>query len=240
MERLSSSCECNIMGRWDVRFLFSVVSFEISSIIFWKTATVNCSCIVPTTIIIWPSRYGYVLAASKLNIRHEIWNLQTVCWTSFPSLDSAHILWLFRSLEPQRNYWERLRCCTTTLKSRCSGRVIIECVNGAKLLMTSLLLHCSSVVFICSLASLFPKVGEKGGSWHKGREGAGENYIWPVPNDADQVASEKPRMMIKYDTFSGHCKIYGSFARRTRSSRWTAIHASLRLLVLTCDRDIDV
>ena len=123
MERLSSSCECNIMGRWDVRFLFSVVSFEISSIIFWKTATVNCSCIVPTTIIIWPSRYGYVLAASKLNIRHEIWNLQTVCWTSFPSLDSAHILWLFRSLEPQRNYWERLRCCTTTLKSRCWGRV---------------------------------------------------------------------------------------------------------------------
>ena len=23
--------------------------------------------------------YGYVLAAAKLNIRHEIWNLQTVC-----------------------------------------------------------------------------------------------------------------------------------------------------------------
>jgi hypothetical protein len=89
--------------------------------------------------------------------------------------------------------------------------------------MRSLLLHYSSVVFICSLASLFhtflSKVGEKGGSWHKGREGAGENYIWPVPNDADQVASEKPRMMIKYDTFSGHCKIYASFARRTRSSR---------------------
>jgi len=25
-----------------------------------------------------PNRYGYVLAASKLNIRHEIWSLQTV------------------------------------------------------------------------------------------------------------------------------------------------------------------
>jgi hypothetical protein len=36
---------------------------------------------------------------------------------------------------------------------------------------------------------LFLKVGSNG-SWHKGREGAGENYIWPVPNDADQVTSQ--------------------------------------------------
>jgi len=48
-----------------------------------------------------------------------------------------------------------------------------------------------------SSLTLLLQVGEKGGSWHKGREGAGKNYIWPVPQDADQVAFHVIRLTIQ-------------------------------------------
>ncbi len=64
-------------------------------------------------------RYGYVLAASKLNIRHEIWSLQTV------RIFTPVLLQLvlrnslqYRSLEATPSCWERLRWCIITLRSR--------------------------------------------------------------------------------------------------------------------------
>jgi len=83
-----------------------------------------------------------------------------------------------RSLGRRRSFWEPPRCCTTTFWPRYNGNA-----RAAKFLLAS--------VFGCvSWPYTSPLKLPNGSSWQKGRPGAGENYIWPVPEGTDQVSNK--------------------------------------------------
>jgi hypothetical protein len=118
--------------------------------------------------------YGYVLAAAKLNIRHEIWNLQTVRVTVVcsPFAHSVPGPWIAHQVFGN---------CPAAALSH-SGRGTMT-VQELRFFCFASVLGCVSWPYTSSLKM------SNGSSWQKGRPGAGENYIWPVPEGTDQVSN---------------------------------------------------
>ena len=123
-----------------------------------------------------------MLAASKLNIRHEIWSLQTVFEAFTPHLIFSRQYDFLRltSLQVPGSHLKLLGAAPLL-----HYHVEVKVQSMACLCLRSLL---QQTHFPNIFSCIFAKVGANGGSWQKGRDGAGENYIWPVPLDADQVA----------------------------------------------------